>query len=165
MPAPDTRRLADLIVELRRTLRRSAPRISGTEKVGEANAAAGSGRTAHTPTEQEVLRYVASHPGSGTSATAAALRLRANTVSGLCSALVLEGSLVRETDPQDGRAARFFLSPTAAARREGKMEGRSHRLGDALNGLTAEQQHRITEAIPALEALVELLDDQGTREH
>lgn len=161
MPHPDPRRLADLIVELRRTLRRSSRRSPSGEDGPPSGTSQGRART---PTEQEVLRYVAAHPGSGTSTIAAALRLRANTVSGLCSGLVSEGSLVRETDPVDGRVARFVLSSTAASRREGKMENRSDRLGEALERLDPDQQRRISAAIPALEALVERLDEEGIPE-
>lgn len=163
MPAPDPHRLAALIVELRRSLRRSAaaPQISADsaapQEARSAESPAGqAGRL--TPAEAEILRYVAAHPGQGTSGIATALRLRANTVSGLCSVLTRSGLLVRETDPADGRAAQFFLSTDATARRAVKMEHRSDRLERALGRLRAEDQQQIAAALPALEALADLLD-------
>ena len=169
MPAPDPHRVATLIVELRRSLRRSAgapvadaatPQRGRPSAGPHSGSAHGSGETSPrlTPAEEEILRYVAAHPGRGTSAIATALRLRANTVSGLCSALTRNGFLVREADPADGRAAQFFLSPSATARRAVKMEHRSDRLSRALGQLGAQDQERIAAALPALEALADLLD-------
>src|SRR5699024_8645606 len=111
MPAPsrpDPARLAAIIVEMRRALRRSLRPADQDE--------AGTGRAAPappsppSPLEAEVVRFVAAHPGAGTSAIARALRLRPNTVSGLCSTLVRSGVLRREQDPRDRRAARFQLT-------------------------------------------------------
>lgn len=104
------------------------------------------------------MRYLATHPGEGTSALARALRLRANTVSGVCSALVRDGLLRREADPADGRAVRFYLSEEVAAQRERKMTHRSSRLSSALERLEAGQREQIAAAMPALEDLVDLLD-------
>ena len=174
MSAPDPHRLAALIVELRRSLRRSsgapvvddATRQSGRPSAGPGGGSAdGSEETAPrlTPAEEEILRYVAAHPGRGTSRIATALRLRANTVSGLCSALTRSGLLVRQADPADGRAAQFFLSPGATARRAVKMERRSDRLSRALGQLGAEGQERIAAALPALESLADLLDAEPDR--
>ncbi len=144
---PDPLRLAALIIELRRTLRR------GVEPGGEP--------PARTPAEQELMRYVATHPGVGTTAISRALRLRANTVSGLCGGLVRDGLLLRESDPADGRVARFFISDSAAVDRERKMERRSGRLSTALRRLDPDQRAVIAAAVPALEALVEVLDEPG----
>lgn len=166
MPAPDPHRLAALIVELRRSLRRSAaaPQISDhsapPQQARSAESPSSQGARL-TPAETEILRYVAAHPGQGTSAIATGLHLRANTVSGLCSALTRDGYLQRETDPGDRRAARFFLSPAVTARRAVKMEHRSDRLERALGRLGAEDQQRIAAALPALEALADLLDAEA----
>lgn len=156
MPPPcetDPTRLAALIVELRRTLRRRSE--TATKTAGTTN---GAGADEHSFAEKEVMRYLASHPGAGTTAIAESLRLRLNTVSGLCSGLVREGLLRRETNPADGRAARFYLSDVSAVHREHKMERRSGRLSRALQRLDPEEQAAIAAAIPALEALVQVLD-------
>lgn len=157
MSDPDPVRLAALIVELRRTLRRG-PAGDGSDG-STSPSSEDRGTRPRTPSEQEILRYIAAHPGQGTSAIARALRLRPNTVSGLCSALVRDDLLVREADPADRRAARFHLTESAARRRGSKMENRSGRLQEALSQLDPGQRARITEAIPAMEALVEALDD------
>ena len=159
MPAPsrpDPERLAATIVEMRRALRRSLRPADG-EEVGPQRTEPDPG-PAPSPLEAEVVRYVAGHPGAGTSAIARALRLRPNTVSGLCSALVRSGVLRREQDPQDRRAARFQLTDDAAARRHRRMTSRGDRLEAALDELADEDVRAIAAAVPALERLIDALE-------
>src|SRR5262245_43118419 len=61
----------------------------------------------------ELLRVVEEEPGIGVAATAHAMHLADNTVSGVVNQLVGAGLLRRETDPADRRAARLYLTPAA----------------------------------------------------
>lgn len=159
MPAPsrpDPERLAATIVEMRRALRRSL-RPADAGATGPERATPDPGAEP-SPLEAEVVRYVAGHPGAGTSAIARALRLRPNTVSGLCSALVRSGVLRREQDPRDRRAARFQLTDEAAARRHRRMASRGDRLQRALDALGDDDARAIAAALPALERLIDALE-------
>ncbi|HLQ80639.1 MAG TPA: MarR family transcriptional regulator [Brachybacterium sp.] len=164
MPAPsrpDPERLAAIIVEMRRALRRSLRPAdqdeAGTERAEPAP------HSPPSPLEAEVVRFVAAHPGAGTSAIARALRLRPNTVSGLCSTLVRSGVLRREQDPRDRRAARFQLTDEAAARRHRRMTSQGDRLESVLDELADEDARAIAAALPALERLIDALEAEQTR--
>lgn len=145
----DSERLAAVIVEMRRTLRRVAvPPPEGPR----------AGPSPLSGAEQEVMRFLHSHPGSGTSAIAAGLRLRANTVSGVCGQLVRSGYLERTRDPVDGRAARFLPTEAARRRRGMRNERRGETLTRALAHLTGQERQSILDAVPALERLTVALD-------
>src|SRR5699024_12498610 len=105
MPAPDPHRVATLIVELRRSLRRSAgssvadaatPQRGRPSAGPRSGSAHGSGATSPrlTRAEEEGLRYVAADPWRGTSAIATALRLRAKSDSAAGSARSRDGGRV-----------------------------------------------------------------------
>lgn len=137
----DSARLATVIVEIRRVMRRKS--------------AAEHGKDARSPAEREVLRYLGSNPGAGTAQIAAALRLRANTISGIVSGLTRAGLLTRTQAPHDARASRFYLGVDAEAQRLARWEGRSDVLDGALVELDAADRAAIAAAIPALERLAE----------
>lgn len=155
-PEIDAERLAAVVVELRRTLRRA-----NSQGLTSGNSAGGDrrGKKVLSDSEQEVMRYVVAHPGVGTRTIAAALRLRANTVSGVCSGLVKAGLLVRQSHPGDARVAQFFPVEEVVKRRQAKMEKRGGRLRDALFDLSSSDRQLIADALPALERLSHQLDD------
>lgn len=152
----DVERLAAIVVELRRTLRRANSQESGSGKSDEARLRE---KAALSDAEQEVMRFVVTHPGVGTRSIAAALRLRANTVSGVCSGLVKAGLMVRTPHPDDARVAQFFPVDEVVQKRKMKMAKRGGRLRDALLGLSSADRKLIAHAVPALERLSQQLDD------
>lgn len=168
LSSSDIERLAAVIAELRRTLRRAGAQAERRGQAGPATSEgdpqvprspAGPGRrTALTGSELEVLRFVASHPGVGTNGIASALRLRANTVSGVCGQLIRAGHLERRTDPGDGRAAQFYPTEATIHRRAEKTGRRAEHLASALERLPTTDHTAINAALPALERLVAELD-------
>jgi len=106
----------------------------------------------------ELLRTVEATPGIGVAAAARAMRLANNSVSALVYQLVDAGYLRRETDPADRRAARLFLTPSAAARLDRWRAERSRLVGDALAALSAADRRAIGQALPALRRFSEVLD-------
>ena len=155
--AVDAERLAAVVVELRRTLRRASSSELAPGGVAEDGLRE---KKTLSDSEQEVMRYVVAHPGVGTRAIAAGLRLRANTVSGVCSALVKAGLLVRNAHPDDARVAQFFPVDEVLQRRKMKMEKRGGRLRDALSGLNSADRQLIADALPAFERLSQQLDEE-----
>lgn len=89
------------------------------------------------------------------------LRLAQSTVSALASRLVSDGLLAREADSADRRAA--VLELTDAGRRQLKDWDAAHRrrLAAALGALPLPERDAVISALPALERLVDALDDQG----
>jgi DNA-binding MarR family transcriptional regulator len=80
------------------------------------------------------------------------------TLSRLLARLVDEGALRRQDDPTDGRGA--LVSVTAVGRRlhQQLRAARGRALREHLARLPASQQRAVSAALPALEALIELLD-------
>lgn len=108
----------------------------------------------------DVLRAVAaSERPPRIQEVAARLRLAPNTVSTLVGALSERGLLERATDSDDGRAVRLALTAQARrriatwqARRAGVVQVHLERLDPA-------QRRALERALPALERLVEVLED------
>ncbi|MHB2028437.1 MAG: MarR family winged helix-turn-helix transcriptional regulator [Acidimicrobiales bacterium] len=80
------------------------------------------------------------------------------TLSRLMARLVDEGALCREDDPADGRGA--LVSVTAHGRRlhQQLRVARARALCEHVASLSDSQQRAISTAIPALEALIEVMD-------
>jgi DNA-binding MarR family transcriptional regulator len=76
------------------------------------------------------------------------------TLSRIIAALVESGLVLREADPQDGRAS--LVRATAEGERvmAGVRSDRLHELHNRLERLTEEQRTALAAAVPALEALV-----------
>lgn len=110
-----------------------------------------------TAAQREVLRLLTLRPGLRTSEVAATLHLRANSASGLLSALVRAGWLRREQDVEDRRSARFWATEQGVGQRAGQRGTGVGALGVALRELDADDQAAIGAALPALERLVEAL--------
>lgn len=165
--ADDAEWMGALIVELRRALRRANERTQGSPTIGDpktVGTATGNHaeRRPHTHSEQEVLRYIAAHPGVGTNSIAAALRLSSNTVSSLLSSLVNEGAVRREIDSRDRRKARFLLDEGQEIIRAVKTDRRSASVSLAMQRMDPQARSDLHAALPALAQLVARLDEVGT---
>lgn len=114
-------------------------------------------RGAHT----ELLRVVRRNPGIGVAGAAKELHLAGNTVSTLVNQLIDKELLRRETDPNDRRAARLHLTPTAVKRQEAWRKERAKLVEGALKGLAEEDRAAIEKALPALRKLLDGLGGEG----
>lgn len=106
-----------------------------------------------SPTEAEVLRVIAQHPGSGVAMIARELGLAGSNTSSAVSRLKALGQVVKERDERDQRAVRLYPSDDAMANIrliESLQEGA---LSEALSELTPEDSARIQHALPALRTL------------
>ncbi|MFC0546483.1 MarR family winged helix-turn-helix transcriptional regulator [Kutzneria chonburiensis] len=115
-------------------------------------------RGAHT----ELLRVVRGNPGIGVAAAAKELHLAGNTVSTLVNQLIDKELLRRETDPDDRRAARLYLTPKAVKRQAKWREDRTKLVEGALKELNARERAAIEKALPALRKLLDELGGEGT---
>jgi DNA-binding MarR family transcriptional regulator len=130
---------------LRRALRRRVGRTGGIAELSEA--------------QRELVRVVRRRPGIRVGEAAAELHLAANTVSTLVTGLCSSSWLRRQPDPEDGRSALLALTPEAEARVAEWRDRRQTILADALEALGPEDRDRIDGAIPALQRLVERLQE------
>lgn len=119
---------------------------------------AGSGLT---PAELSVLGAVARRGPMRPSELAHCEGINPTTLSRLLGHLVDEGALCRQDDPADGRGA--LVSATARGRRLHQQirAVRAQALCEHIARLPASQQRAISGALPALEALVELVDGRA----
>jgi DNA-binding MarR family transcriptional regulator len=106
----------------------------------------------------ELLRIVEKQPGIGVAAAARELRLVANSVSTLVNQLTSDGMLRRETDPDDRRAVRLYLTDAAAQRLTAWRQARSELVGSTFASLSTMDQKAMADALPGLRTLVERLE-------
>jgi DNA-binding MarR family transcriptional regulator len=109
-----------------------------------------------------LLRVVRLSPGIGVAAAAKELHLAGNTVSTLVNQLIDKELLRRETDPNDRRAARLYLTPAAVKRQATWRAERTKLVEGALRGLDQEEVAAIENALPALRKLLAELGGEGT---
>jgi DNA-binding MarR family transcriptional regulator len=114
-----------------------------------------------TSSQVDLIRLVHRNPHLGVAAAAAELGLAANTVSTLVRQLCTAGLLIREGDPDDGRAARLRLTDAAAERVEVWRDQRVARVNLALKHLNARDRARIESALPSLRRLSDQLRAEG----
>jgi DNA-binding MarR family transcriptional regulator len=138
--------LADALIGVQRRLKRLlrtriAPRLRGAEV--------------------ELLRLVVGRPGIRVSAAAEELSLAGNSVSTLVNQLSRQGFLLRETDPEDRRAARLTPTPAARARLEAWREGRAGLVRDGLSRLDDSDREALRAALPALRRLSGALHEEA----
>jgi DNA-binding MarR family transcriptional regulator len=76
------------------------------------------------------------------------------TLSRIIAALVESGYVMREADPQDGRASLVRATTAGEQIIAGVRSERLHELHNRLERLTDEQRTALAAAVPALEALV-----------
>lgn len=134
---------------LRRLIRRRVP----TEACGPPL------RGAHV----ELLQVIKKQPGIGIASAGRALHLAANSVSTLVNQLIDIGMLERQTAPEDRRAARLWLTDRAKQRLEAVRQVRVDLVANGVAGLSGDDRRALTEALPALRALVAALDVEDGR--
>ena len=132
---------------VRRRLRRGARAAVGGEAL--------------TGSQIELLRLVEMQPGIGVREAAAALHLAPNTVSTLVGGLVAGALLERRPHPVDRRAARLALTSAAAERLQRLRDERNRLLAAALAELDAGEVGALRASVPALEALLAVLERQA----
>jgi DNA-binding MarR family transcriptional regulator len=129
---------------LRRLVRRQLrPRTPGPELRGA---------------QLELLRVVKREPGIGVAAAARELYLAGNSVSTLVNQLADLGMLVREPDPHDRRAIRLRLTEAATQRLDRWRQARTEFVADGMRELTPAQRKMLSQAMPALRALLDSLE-------
>ena len=110
----------------------------------------------------ELLQVVEKQPGIGIAPAGRALHLAANSVSTLVNQLIDLGMLVRDTAPEDRRAARLWLTEAATQRLATWRHARIDLVADAMAGLSVADRHALARALPALRALLTALDIQSS---
>ncbi|MBO0867868.1 MAG: MarR family transcriptional regulator [Micromonosporaceae bacterium] len=105
----------------------------------------------------ELLRVIEQEPGIGVAATAHAMHLAGNTVSGVVNQLAGAGLLRRERDPADGRAARLYLTPAATRMQARWRSARVRLVRQGLARLDAADRTAIAAALPGLHRLAAVL--------
>lgn len=140
--------LMTTISALRRLIRRKVPSGESEPPL----------RGAHV----ELLQVIEKQPGIGIASAGRALHLAANSVSTLVNQLIDIGMLVRRTAPDDRRAARLWLTETATQRLAALRQVRADLVATGVAGLSSAERQALTEALPALRALLVALDmEQG----
>ena len=138
--------LLDRLFTLRRALRRRSGRPAELSRL--------------TGAQLELVRLLRRRPGTSVNEAAAELGLAPNTVSTLVGSLTRTGVVVRTVDAADRRSARLELAAPVRRRVEAWRDRRSDALGTALEELDAASRRQIVAALPALDALTRLLEDQ-----
>lgn len=136
--------LAQLLGRLRRTIRRRIRRDWPDRPLPES--------------ELELLRLVEATPGLRVQDAASALGVAPNTVSTLVGRLTAAGLLERRVDPEDTRAARLSITVRTRRRFARWRDRRSRIMEDAMRSLSADDRRALTDALPALERLVDRLE-------
>ena len=108
----------------------------------------------------ELLRVVEETPGIGVAAAARVLRLAANSVSTLVNQLADAGLLLRETDEEDRRAIRLYLTEAAVVRLVAWARARAHFVGAGVAKLSPADRAAIACALPAIRALMTHLEGE-----
>lgn len=138
--------LVTTMAALRRLLRRRLPSAEPGSSL----------RGAHV----ELLQVIKKQPGIGIAPAGRVLHLAANSVSTLVNQLVDIGMLVRQTAPEDRRAAQLWLTETATQRLAAWRQGRIDLVAGGVAGLSCADRQALTQAVPALRALLAALDTQ-----
>ncbi len=139
--------VADLVAALRRAMRKAARVRQPAMPLSVA--------------QLELLSLVEEHPGARPGDLAGLLRLAANSVSTLANAMVGAGMLERSPGATDKRTVEFTLTP-AGARLVGQWRStNTGLLFSAIAELDARDRQVLTQALPVLERLVAVIDEQA----
>jgi DNA-binding MarR family transcriptional regulator len=111
----------------------------------------------------ELLGVIEQRPGIGIAAAAHVLHLAANSVSTLVDQLIDLRMLVRDIDPHDRRAARLWLTEAATQRLAAGRQARMELMAGVVAGLSDTEREALTQALPALRALITALDSAEGR--
>ena len=139
--------VADLVASLRRAMRKAARARIPAMPLSVA--------------QLELLSLVQEHPGARPGDLAGLLRLAANSVSTLANAMVSAGMLDRTPGPTDKRTVEFSLTPQGAQLVGQWRTTNSGLLLSAIAALDAQDQRVLAEALPVLERLVTVIDEQA----
>lgn len=110
----------------------------------------------------ELLQVVKKQPGIGIAPAGRALHLAASSVSTLVNQLMDCGMLVRETAPDDRRAARLWLTEAATKQLAAVRQARIDLIASGVAELPAAERQALARALPALRALLVALDADET---
>lgn len=147
---PDlTATFADLVARLRRAMRRAARAKLPTLPLSVA--------------QLELLSVVEERPGSRPGELAQALRLAPNSVSTLANTLATAGMLQRAASTADKRAVEYSLTPAGAAHVASWRQVNGTALAAAVEALPVADQEVLGRALPVLDRLVDLLEEQTDR--
>lgn len=141
--------LTDVITRLRRTLRASIRSELPWESLPMA--------------QVEILQRLVDEPGLGVTELADRQRLARNTVSNLVQQMVTGGLLIRQDHPRDRRAVILVPSPLGGQRLTEWLAANQRRVEQAFAGLDIDQRSTIRQALPALHALVQTLEQHEDR--
>jgi DNA-binding MarR family transcriptional regulator len=139
--------VADLVAALRRAMRKAARVRQPAMLLSVA--------------QLELLSLVEEHPGARPGDLAGLLRLAANSVSTLANAMVGAGMLERCPGATDKRTVEFTLTPTGAQLVGQWRSTNTGLLFSAIAELDARERQVLTQALPVLERLVAIIDEQA----
>lgn len=110
-----------------------------------------------TPTQASTLNVISRRGPISLSELARVERLNPTMLSRVIAKLDGAGLIARTPHPEDQRSAVVGVTDHGQATAERIRDNRTKEVAHAAGALNAEQQRLITEAVPALEALVEQL--------
>jgi DNA-binding MarR family transcriptional regulator len=143
------RAVADLVAGLRRAMRKAARVAQPAMPLSVA--------------QLELLSLVQEHPGARPGDLAGLLRLASNSVSTLANAMTGADMLDRSPGATDKRTVEFTLTPQGAQLVGQWRATNTGLLRNAIAALNAHDQQILTEALPVLERLVAVIDEQADR--
>ena len=111
----------------------------------------------------ELLGVIEQQPGIGIAPAGRVLHLAANSVSTLVDQLIDLGMLVRDTDPDDRRAARLWLTEAATQRLAAGRQARMELMAGVVAELSVAEREALARALTALRALLAALDSMEGR--
>ncbi len=141
--------LGDVVARLRRAMRRSARVRMPSTRLSVA--------------QLELLSIVEEYPGSRSGQLAQLLRLAPNSVSTLVGTLAEMGMLERSSDPADKRAVTYSLTVEGAREVIQWRETSNASLKAAVAALDPDELRVMGLALPVLDRIVALLDEQTDR--
>ena len=139
--------VADLVARLRRAMRKAARARAPAMPLSVA--------------QLELLSLVQEHPGARPGDLAGLLHLAPNSVSTLANAMSSAGMLDRSPGATDKRTAEFTLTPPGVHLVLQWRTTNAALLQSAIAVLNSQDRQILTEALPVLERLVAVIDEQA----
>jgi DNA-binding MarR family transcriptional regulator len=139
--------VANLVARLRRAMRKAARARTPAMPLSVA--------------QLELLSLVQEHPGARPGDLAGLLHLAPNSVSTLANAMVSAGMLDRSPGATDKRTVAFTLTPQGAHLVRQWRTTNAALLQSAIAALNSQDRQILTDALPALERLVAVIDEQA----
>lgn len=139
--------VAEFVARLRRAMRKAARARTPTMALSVA--------------QLELLSLVQEHPGARPGDLAGLLHLAPNSVSTLANAMTSAGMLDRSPGATDKRTAAFTLTPQGAHLVRQWRTTNAALLQSAIAALNSQDRQTLTDALPVLERLVAVIDEQA----